>query len=68
MLSEHIAWRYVFERLAIVIEHTFQYFAQFHRGTPTICYTGVIVFALNMTTIKNQSLCDVNHINTPLML
>ncbi|AJF77194.1 hypothetical protein BED21_08960 [Escherichia coli] len=46
MLSEHIAWRYVFERLAIVIEHTFQYFAQFHRGTPTICYTGVIVFAL----------------------
>lgn len=21
-------------------------FAQFHRGTPTICYTGVIVFAL----------------------
>ncbi|OKB79043.1 hypothetical protein BMT49_12395 [Escherichia coli] len=48
MLSEHIAWRYVFERLAIVIEHTFQDFAQFHRGTPTICYTGVIVFALIM--------------------
>ncbi|PSG82867.1 hypothetical protein C6986_12105 [Escherichia coli] len=46
LLSEHIAWRYVFERLAIVIEHTFQDFAQFHRGTPTICYTGVIVFAL----------------------
>ncbi|AVE94123.1 hypothetical protein AM456_10635 [Escherichia coli] len=46
MLSEHIAWRYVFERLAIVIEHTFQDLAQFHRGTPTICYAGVIVFAL----------------------
>ena len=45
MLSEDIAWRYVFERLAIVIEHTFRELAQFQRGTPTIGYTGVIVFA-----------------------
>ncbi|KHH67774.1 hypothetical protein PU53_18205 [Escherichia coli] len=48
MLSEHIARRYVFERLAIVIEHTFQDLAQFHRGTPTICYTDVIIFALTI--------------------
>ena len=55
MLSEHIAWRYVFERLAIVIEHTFQDLAQFHRGTPTICYTGVIVFAFRVEFYSNST-------------
>ncbi|KAF0954746.1 hypothetical protein AQU20_11560 [Escherichia albertii] len=45
-LSEHIAWRYVFERLAIVIKHAFQDLAQFHCDTPTICYISVIVFVL----------------------
>ena len=30
LLSEHIAWRYVFERLAIVIEHAYQEYAKIH--------------------------------------
>jgi len=44
-LSEHRAWRYVLEGLAVGFEHAFQDFAQFHCFTPALCYAGVIVDA-----------------------
>jgi len=46
LLSEHRAWRYVLEGLAVGFEHAFQDFAQFHCFAPAICYAGVIVDAL----------------------
>ncbi|OZP65842.1 hypothetical protein CIG53_22650 [Enterobacter asburiae] len=41
-LSEHGAWRHVFERAALIGPHAFQDFAQFHDDAPLTCYTTLL--------------------------
>lgn len=66
-LSEHSAWRYVFESLAVVFEHAFQDFTEFHDVLRICFYAGnVLRWANNMTSITkiNQFVMNI----TPIKL
>jgi hypothetical protein len=43
---EHGARRYIFKGFAVVFEHAFQDFAQFHGCAPVFNYAGVARYAL----------------------
>ncbi len=53
---EHIAWRYVFERLAIVIEHTFRILRSFIAALRPFVIHVLLSCAYNMTTITKINL------------